>query len=241
MSSRNSSYQTKARWTGASALGLTTLIALGLAAPATHAQGTSTPPPGLVTITRSTDGIVSSDSNGAPNVTGSNDTSNGAASNAIDNNIATSYINTTGSGSGLMITPGVGSTVVTEFSLTSGDTTARNPTSFALFGSTDPNAATDGNFTNFYSHSLGNGGISFTSTGQTLYFPVSLDGGTTLNSTSYSSYFLLLSGPASGNYLQIAEVGLMAAAPEPSQYAALGLGVLGLCGLALKARKRQAI
>jgi hypothetical protein len=85
--------------------------------------------------------------------------------------------------------------------------------------------------------------------GQTLLSTSST--GTQLPSTGYtqftynvtatsSSSLLAFTGANPPSYDYLDDVSLVAVAPEPSQYAAFGLGILGLGALALRARRRQA-
>jgi hypothetical protein len=63
----------------------------------------------------------------------------------------------------------------------------------------------------------------------------------TYNVTATSgSTALLFTGGDDDNRIWLDDVSLVAAAPEPSQYAAMGLGVLSLAGLVLKARRSRA-
>ncbi len=75
-----------------------------------------------------------------------------------------------------------------------------------------------------------NGGTNLTTSGVTFAF-------TTAASPSYPGGGTSPANLSSASFIYTNNV---AAAPEPSQFAGLGLGVLGLAGLALKARKRSA-
>ena len=64
----------------------------------------------------------------------------------------------------------------------------------------------------------------------------------TMNVTATSgASALVFTGSNDPDYSYLDDVSLVAAAPEPSEVAAFGLGILGLAGLSLKARKRGSV
>jgi hypothetical protein len=92
-------------------------------------------PTGLTNITSPTDSIRVVDGTGPVPAGGDTPTAEGVA-NVIDRSVGTKYLNFTGPGSGFVITPGKGSTIVTALELTSAnDTPGRDPATFSFLGS----------------------------------------------------------------------------------------------------------
>jgi hypothetical protein len=143
----------------------------------------------------------------------------------IDKAIGTKYLNFGGAGSGFIVTPGIGNTIVTGINLTSAnDAPARDPASYSVSGSND-------------------GGVTFT--------PIATDvvpafsgrfveqDFTFADATPYAMYEVLfptVADPTTNNSMQIAEVQLVgvAAVPEPAT-----LGLFALAGIPMIARRRR--
>lgn len=146
--------------------------------------------------------------------------------NAIDNNIATKYLNFDRLNTGFTVTPALGLTLVRGLTLQSAnDAPERDPASFTLEGSNDGvlfSLIASGNVPAFTAR--------FQT--QTLTFD---------NSVPFLKYRLLFPtvvGPG-GNSMQIGEVELLgnvAAAPVPEP-ATAALGAMGLGGLLLRRRR----
>ncbi|MES2707231.1 MAG: PEP-CTERM sorting domain-containing protein [Verrucomicrobiota bacterium] len=151
-------------------------------------------------------------------------------SEAIDGSKAASskHLNFGREGSGIIVTPGSGSSVVTAIELTTAnDTPARDPAAFEIFGTNAPILSLDNSAGTAESWSL-------IATGSlTLPDARNTDGGIVsfANSTAYTSYKVLFTenkGPdASANSIQFSEIQLHSGiVPEPGAMALLGLSCL---------------
>lgn len=150
---------------------------------------------------------------------------------AIDNT-TTKYLNFLDYGSGFVVTPSRGVSVVRGIRLYSAnDAPERDPSSFLLEGAASPN----GPFTVIYGSNitLPGGGDNRNPGGQALN-PDTQDFAAVLfaNSTQYATYrvtFPTLRDGSAANAMQIGEVELLGTIiPEPTTLGLLGLGALGL-------------
>lgn len=156
---------------------------------------------------------------------------------AIDGSKAASskHLNFGREGSGIIVTPSSGSSVVTAIELTTAnDTPARDPSAFQIFGTNDPIISLDNSAGTAESWSL-------IATGDlTLPDARNADGGIVsfANSTAYTSYKVIFTenkGPdASANSIQFSEIQLYSD-PIPEPGAAV---LLGLSGLVVLRRRR---
>ena len=168
-----------------------------------------------------------------------------APSNAIDG-VGQKYLNFSGTNTGFIVNPSIGSSVATSITLwTANDSPQHDPASYELWGS---NASIGSgpsfllsNFTLISSGLLSlpstrnNGGNAPLSdiNSQTIGFT---------NSTAYTSYMVIfptVKGTNSGGLMQIGEVQLYssAAVPEPSSLVIFGIGA-GIASLKARTRKR---
>jgi hypothetical protein len=116
----------------------------------------------------------------------------------IDNETSTKYLNRDGVGSGLIVTPSAGSSIIKAISITSGNDSAefpdRNPTSFLLEGSNDGSAFVE----------IASGTVpSFSENFQTRYIIIDNDAG-------YTSYRLTFPTLIGNGLMQVSEVELLA-------------------------------
>ena len=256
--------------TRASLAACATLAAVGLAAPAVHAQSLTLNSGDVVTVNSTgTKGTIN-------NAAVSNNTT--AYSSSITSGVVVrtngtaafilgpggSLTNTATSGDGLDAT-GSGPVTVTGGSITIGTggealgafgsvpVTVSGGTFTVGLGSIGLYAGGSGNFTvTGGTFATGSGGYTvFANTGSSmdLYgnFTGLMPGQTQALASGSGSFTGTLTNNTAAQTLSYYNQGgtitlhnTVAAAPEPSSVAALGLGVLGLCGLALKARKRTA-
>jgi hypothetical protein len=160
---------------------------------------------------------------------------------AIDN-VRQKYLNFLDLGSGFIVTPSRGSTNVTGLRLyTANDAVERDPASYLLEGS---NTGTGGPWLPISSGSLalpvGRNITTAPFSGLTPIDPAT-DFQQTLefiNPLSYTSYrltFPLLKDPAAANSMQIAEVELLTAIPEPASLSLLALATASM----LRPRQRR--
>jgi MYXO-CTERM domain-containing protein len=138
---------------------------------------------------------------------------------SIDGNWGTKYLNFDGDNTGLTVTPGVGSSIISALTLTSAnDSPDRDPTSYTLMGSNDGI-----NFTPIASGTV----PAFEDRFATQLFEFS-------NSTAYTSYQLVFPTVNGSTLMQIAEVQLIGnAIPEPSA------ALLGLAAMTVIAARRR--
>jgi len=142
---------------------------------------------------------------------------------SIDNDWGTKYLNFDGDDTGLQITPSIGATIVSAFTLTSAnDDFGRDPTSFTLMGSN--------NGIDF--EPIASGSVpDFPNRYATQLFEIS-------NSTAYTSYRLMFPTVDGAPLMQIAEVELIGqAVPEPSSALLAVTAAFGLLGI----RRRRAV
>ena len=150
--------------------------------------------------------------------------------NAIDNTV-NKYLNFQDYGSGFIVTPSRGSSVVRAIRLyTANDAPERDPSSFLLEGATSPT----GPFTAIYGSTVtlpGNRNNQASGTAvdpNTMNF-VDVAFGNTTQYTSYRVTFPTLRDGVAANSMQIAEVELLGTVvPEPATLGLIGLGALGL-------------
>ena len=170
---------------------------------------------------------------------------NEAPSNAIDG-VGQKYLNFSGTNTGFIVNPSIGSSVATSITLwTANDSPQHDPASYELWG-TNASIGSGPSFllSNFTLISSGllslpstrsNGGNAPLSdiNSQTIGFT---------NSTAYASYMIIfptVKGTNSGGFMQIGEVQLYtsAAVPEPTSLVIFGIGA-GIAGLKARRRKR---
>lgn len=149
--------------------------------------------------------------------------------NAIDGTAGAKYLNFAGAGSGFIVTPSAGATIVGSLSITSADDSilqARSPTSYELYGTNSAIVSYSNTTGTFEAWTLiSSGAVPLPIADLTEGDPIMFD-----NSTAYTSYKVLfptLANPAAA--LQVGEVKLFAI-PEPgvallSAVAMLGLGL----------------
>jgi hypothetical protein len=151
------------------------------------------------------------------------------------------YLNFGREGSGLIITPGKGASVVKSMQLTTAnDTVSRDPAAYALYGTNDTITSLEhsaGDAENWVQIAIGN-----------IVLPDlrNVDGDLIpfeSNTTSYKSYKLIITdnkgpdtGTGSANSIQFSEVALFDQVPEPSS-AVLALGGMAM-GLVARRRRK---
>jgi hypothetical protein len=189
-------------------------------------SGTAAAPAGKFNVIQATDSVTQINGTQFPN--GDNGTFAPGAegvTNATDKGVGSKYLNFGGAGSGLTVTPGIGSTVVTGLVLTSAnDAPERDPASYLIRGSNDGT-----NFTDIFTGSVPAFSGRFVE--QELTFP------NTVAYTTYQVVFPTVADSTTNNSMQIGEVQLMgvgAPVPEPGS-----LALLGLLGAATFARRRR--
>ncbi len=149
----------------------------------------------------------------------------------IDRDTATKYLNFGRENSGFIVTPSVGASVVTSFTITTAnDHYVRDPTSYALYGTLDTVTSTNHSTGTAESWTLiSTGGLSLPDDRFTAGTPVSFD-----NTEAYTSFrmvFPFVKDPTStsGNCMSFSEIQFEGTVvPEPST---LALGVLLGIGL----------
>lgn len=146
-------------------------------------------------IVRAFDHDVGPSSSGSPAAEG--------VANILDSNSGTKYLNTGGAGSGFIVTPAGGSSLIESFILTTANDAAdRDPTSYQLYGTNDPILSGQ------HSNGLGgenwtiisNGAISLPAARLTAGSPVSFT-----NTLSFLSYKLIFPTLGGSNLMQIAD------------------------------------
>ena len=174
--------------------------------------------------------VLVSGSDDAPPVTPNPPAAEGAA-NAIDNTV-NKYLNFQDYGSGFIVTPSRGPSIVRAIRLyTANDAPERDPSSFILEGST---TGANGPFTVIYGSNVTLPGNRNTQAAGTAVDPNTMnfvDVGFA-NTTAYTAYrvtFPTLRDGVAANSMQIAEVELLGTVvPEPATLGLLSLGALGL-------------
>ncbi|MEP0844558.1 MAG: hypothetical protein HRF43_17810 [Phycisphaerae bacterium] len=128
--------------------------------------------------------------------------------NVSDGKLLTKYLNSGRAGTGIIVTPSVGASVVHSLTLiTANDNPDRDPASYALYGTNDPIVSTDNSFGNAESWTLiSTGPLSLPDTRFTAAPVASF-----ANDASYTSYKLVfptIKDFVAANSMQIAELGL---------------------------------
>ncbi len=146
------------------------------------------------------------------------------------------YLNFKDLGSGFIVKPSVGSTIVTGLVFyTANDSTERDPASYELYGS---NESETGQFT-----LIASGGLNLpdgrNNSGTTITYPNTLNSESVsfANTDAYTYYkvvFPTLKNAGAANSMQIGEVDFYGVTPEPATLALLGLG-----GLVTLLRRRR--
>ena len=146
--------------------------------------------------------------------------------NAVDGTLD-KYLNFGAANSGFIVTPGLGSSIVDGFQITTAnDSAERDPTSWVLYGTDDAIASEDnglGDGENWVM--IASGDVALPDDRDTLGPLVAIS-----NSTAYSSYKMLfptLKDADLANSMQIAEIQFYGI-PEPATVCLLGLGGLSL-------------
>ncbi|WP_197531575.1 CotH kinase family protein [Posidoniimonas corsicana] len=125
-------------------------------------------------------------------------------SDALDGNSGTKYLNFGGANSGIILTPGVGASVVRSFQLTTAnDAQGRDPSSWELYGTNDPIQSND-NSTGLAENwtLIDSGSINLPTQRQTQGPVVSVD-----NATAYTSYKLMFPTlKFNANEMQVADI-----------------------------------
>jgi hypothetical protein len=151
---------------------------------------------------------------------------------AIDGTLS-KYLNFGAANSGFIVTPGMGSTIVDSFQLTTAnDSPERDPSSWELYGTDDAILSGDNTEgTGEIWTLIASGAVALPEDRDMLGPLVAIS-----NSTAYASYKMLFTGlkdAGAANSMQIAEIQLYGV-PEPATICLLGLGGLSL----LRRRKR---
>jgi hypothetical protein len=156
--------------------------------------------------------------------------------NSIDGNVNSKYLNFGEVNSGIIVTPTIGSSVVRSFQLTTAnDAPARDPSSWALYGTNDPITSTNNSFGNAENWTMiGSGAVALPDDRFALGPQVQVP-----NETAYTSYRFVFTGvkdAAAANSMQIAEIQFFDVIPEPSSAALVALA--GILGLSASRRRR---
>ncbi len=158
---------------------------------------------------------------------------------AIDN-VTQKYLNQSGPGSGLIVTPSTPLTQVNGLRIyTANDYESRDPASYVLEGSND-----GGSTWNLISSGLLNLPSGRNAGGNTPIDPIAQFNQlvTFENTAHYSMYrltFPTLKGGPGETLMQIAEVEFLGTVPEPSTIVLAGLGLTGLLGCAWRGRRQR--
>ncbi len=155
---------------------------------------------------------------------------------ALDNNVGTKHLSFGEEGSGLIITPSVGSTIVQSFTLTTAnDAEARDPVDYVLYGTNDAITSAEGSDGSSENWTVIQSGTLMLPSARQTVGPTEL----VTNTNAYSSYrifFDSVKDEAAANSTQYAEIqfdGIIV--PEPSS--AL-LALLASGPLLLRRRRR---
>jgi PEP-CTERM motif-containing protein len=162
----------------------------------------------------------------------------------VIDNVRQKYLNFLDLGSGFVVTPALGSTVITGARFyTANDAMERDPASYLIEGST---TGAGGPWTSISAGDLAlPTGRNITTAPFSGLTPINsasdfLQTIAFANSTAYTSYrvtFPTLRDAGLANSMQIAEVELLSAVPEPSTIALVGTGVIGLA-VAMRRRRK---
>ena len=128
------------------------------------------------------------------------------APNAIDRDILTKYLNSGKENSGFIVTPAFGRSVLDSFQLTTAnDVEARDPTSWAVYGTNEPIASTDNSAGNAENWTLIDSGQVTLPSGRRQLGPMVAVGGNTAYK-SYKMIFPTVKNTGATTQMQIAEV-----------------------------------
>ena len=153
------------------------------------------------------------------------------AANSIDSAQPSKYLNFQQAFAGIVVTPSVGRTIANELGLISAnDSPERDPASYEVWGTNDSNPndfrpdLNPTNWQNFWTLISSGSVPTFSLRGQEqdIFFN---------NSASYSSYmvdFPAVANPTAANSMQVADIQLSGAVPEPSAIALAAIAGLGL-------------
>jgi hypothetical protein len=147
-----------------------------------------------------------------------------------DDTTGSKYLNFGETSVGFVVTPSGGATPVVGLRFSTGnDEPQRDPLTYTLEGSNDPNAGAAGNM-NWTLISYGLTGLTVDPDREMFQADATLPLFLT-NATPYTSYRLIFTSVrdgASANSMQIGEVELLTVVPEPASMSVLALGALGL-------------
>jgi hypothetical protein len=133
---------------------------------------------------------------------------------ALDEDAGTNYLNFGGSGSGFIVTPISGPSLVRSFLITTAnDFPGRDPSTYALYGTNDPILSTDNSDGSVESWALISSGPLALPIDRFVDAPLV----TFANSTSYASYRLLFPTLKSEPLMQVADVRIYATPTERAQ------------------------
>ncbi len=147
------------------------------------------------------DFIIAVDADGL--VSNSSYPGNEAPPNVLDGNPATKYLNFAGSGSGFIVTPNFGTSLVQSFTLTTAnDAEGRDPLDWQLYGTNDPITSADNSTGLAENWTLIDAGTVALPAARLTVGPV-----VTVNSMSlYSSYQMIYPTLKGSNLMQVADV-----------------------------------
>ncbi|MGJ8696807.1 MAG: hypothetical protein ACSHYF_10840 [Verrucomicrobiaceae bacterium] len=149
---------------------------------------------------------------------------------ALDGDPNTKYLNFGGDNTGLIVTPGVGSSIADGFSiLTANDEPGRDPLNYILYGTNDSISSTDNSDGSLENWAVIQSGTLTPPNDRFTEYGTAITG----NSTAYSSYRFDVTGTNGAGIMQFAEFQITGQIPEPST------GMLALLALApLMSRRR---
>lgn len=143
---------------------------------------------------------------------------------AIDGNIGTKYLNFQGRGTGFIVTPVGGSSVISAFTLTTGnDAPGRDPNAYAIYGTNDAITSAENSTGSNESWTLIQAGTLNPPGGRgAAYDPEAI-----ANGAAYTSYRFDVLGNGGDNLMQFAEIQFDGTfIPEPSSAMLAMLGLL---------------
>lgn len=151
--------------------------------------------------------------------------------NLIDGDTDTKFLSFGRENTGVIVTPGVGPSILNRFTLNlAGDSErfpGRDPVAFEIYGTNDPiDSKDDSRGDNEVWTLLNSGSMNYEPQDRGLVGPFHV--GATEYYSSYKIIFPALRDSASVDSVQISELQLIGSVPEPSTVALAGLGLLGL-------------
>ncbi len=156
---------------------------------------------------------------------------NEGPSSLLDASAATKYLNYAKNGSGFIVTPSVGGSIVKSFTVTTAnDAAGRDPVDYTLYGTTVPITTQDNGFGNEDGNVwtlISAGNLALSADRLTTSEFVTIAGNTT-SFTSYKMVFGTIKDPTGENTMQIGGVQFYDVVPEPSVVVMSGLAFIGL-------------